>query len=143
MSKPPSLPISLPHLRAVTLIAVVALLTALALPGYHEYKMRSQRAHARATLLEAARWMERTATAHGRYPAAAAIPAGVLAVEGGRYTVVARSQNGLDYTLTATPAAEQTSDRCGVFQINQAGTRRQVATPEVPNPLGPLECWNR
>ncbi|PZO16183.1 MAG: prepilin-type cleavage/methylation domain-containing protein [Burkholderiales bacterium] len=143
MFKPPPLPITLSPLRAVTLIAVVAVLTALALPGYNEYTMRGHRAHARATLLEAAQWMERTATARGRYPAAAAIPAGVLAVEGGRYKVVARSQNGLDYTLTATPAAEQTSDRCGVFQINQAGTRRQVATIEVPDPLGPLECWNR
>lgn len=142
MFKPSLLPIALHPIQTVALIVVATLLTALALTGYQEYTMRSHRAHARAALLEAVQWMERTATARGRYPAAGAIPAGVLAVEGGRYTMVARSQSGFDYTLTATPAAEQAADRCGVFQINQAGTRRQVPTTNVPDPLGPLECWN-
>lgn len=127
----------------MVVIAVVAALVAFALPSYNEYVMRSHRTHARAALLEAAQWMERTATARGRYPSAAAIPAGVLAVEGGRYLVAASSLNGLDYTLTATPTAEQAADRCGIFRINQVGTRRQLPTPEVPEPLGPLEYWNR
>lgn len=124
-------------------VAVVALLAAVALPSYNEYVMRSHRANARAALLQAAQWMERTATAQGTYPLTAAIPPGVLFVEGGRYNIVAVSTNGISYTLTATPAAPQTSDRCASFQINQAGTRAQVATGDVPNPLGPMECWNR
>lgn len=124
-------------------IAVVAILAAVALPSYNEYVMRSHRANARAALLQAAQWMERTATARGRYPLTAAIPAGVLVVEGGRYNIAAASNNGLTYALTATPGAAQLRDRCGAYQINETGTRLQVATPEVPAPLGSMDCWNR
>ncbi len=124
-------------------VAVVALLAAVALPSYNEYVMRSHRANARAALLQAAQWMERTATAQGTYPLTAAIPPGVLFVEGGRYNIVAVSTNGIGYTLTATPAPAQSNDRCASFRIDQAGTRAQVPTAEVPVPLGPMECWNR
>lgn len=124
-------------------IAVVAILAAVALPSYNDYVMRSERANARAALLQAAQWMERTATARGRYPLTAAIPAGVLFVEGGRYNIAAVSNDGVAYTLTATPMGAQAADRCGAYRINQAGTRLQVLTAEVPVPLGPLECWNR
>ncbi|MES2887468.1 MAG: type IV pilin protein, partial [Pseudomonadota bacterium] len=53
-------------------VAVVALLAAVALPSYYEFVMRSHRANARAALLQAAQWMERTATAQGTYPLTAA-----------------------------------------------------------------------
>lgn len=124
-------------------VAVVTVLASLALPSYNEYVMRSHRANARAALLQAAQWMERTATAQGRYPLAAAIPVSVLLVEGGRYAVVAESANGMTYTLTALPNAPQAMDLCGSYRINEAGTRLQVKTDQVPNPLGALECWNR
>jgi type IV pilus assembly protein PilE len=124
-------------------IAVVAVLAAVALPSYNDHVMRSHRANARAALLQAAQWMERTATAQGRYPLTAAIPAGVLFVEGGRYTIAAVSNNGTSYSLTANPNPAQATDRCGAYQINEAGARLQVKTDQVPNPLGPLECWNR
>ena len=124
-------------------IAVVAVLAAVALPSYNDHVMRSHRANARAALLQAAQWMERTATAQGRYPLTAAIPAGVLIVEGGRYAIAAVSNNGTSYSLTANPNPAQATDRCGAYQINEAGTRLQVKTDQVPNPLGPLECWNR
>ncbi len=124
-------------------VAVVALLAAVALPSYNEYVMRSHRANARAALLQAAQWMERTATAQGTYPLTAAIPPGVLFVEGGRYNINVVSNDGLAYTLTAIPGAPQSTDRCASFRIDQAGTRAQVATVDVPNPLGPMECWNR
>ncbi len=124
-------------------IALVAVLATVALPSYKAYVMRSHRANARAALLQAAQWMERTATSQGRYPLTAAIPAGVLLVEGGHYTINAASNNGLTYTLTALPTATQATDRCGAYQINEVGTRLQVKTDQVPSPLGPLKCWGR
>lgn len=124
-------------------VAVVAVLVAVALPSYNDYVLRSHRAHARAALTQTAQWMERTATAQGTYPLAAAIPPGVLFVEGGRYNINAVSNDGLTYQLTAIPTAPQSNDRCGSFRIDHAGTRLQVATVTVPNPLGSLECWNR
>lgn len=124
-------------------VAVVAILAAVALPSYNEYVMRSHRVNARAALLGAAQWMERTATARGSYPLTAAIPGGVLVVEGGRYTIAAVSTNGLDYTLTATPGLTQAADRCGAFRINEVGTRMQRPHGVVTTPLPVGECWDR
>lgn len=47
-------------------ISMLAVLTAAALPSYNDYVMRSHRAHARAALMQATQWMERTANSQGR-----------------------------------------------------------------------------
>ena len=130
-------------IELMIVVAVVAILAAIALPSYNEYVQRSHRANARGALLQASQWMERAATAQGVYPAS--VPAGIMAVEGGRYTVAADSTTGATFTFTATPTAAQATDRCGGFIINQAGTREQTHTAAVTaaNLLTVNECWNR
>jgi type IV pilus assembly protein PilE len=131
-------------IEVMIVVAVVAILAAIALPSYTEYVQRTHRANARGALLQATQWMERAATAQGSYPAATAIPAGILRVEGGRYTVsFTVSANGGTFTAVATPLAAQTADRCGSFQIDQAGTKVQGTTTSVTSPLPVAECWNR
>lgn len=125
-------------------VAIVAILASIALPSYNEYVQRSHRANARAALLQASQWMERASTAQGVYPQAANIPAGILTVEGGRYTIsIDVSGAGDTFTALATPSATQLTDSCGAFQIDQAGTRSQGATTAVVSPLTVQECWNR
>lgn len=130
-------------IELMIVVAVVAILAAIALPSYNEYVQRSHRANARGALLQASQWMERAATAQGVYPAS--VPAGIMAVEGGRYTVAADSTTGATFTFTATPTAAQAADRCGGFIINHAGTRTQTSTASVTaaNLLTVNECWNR
>lgn len=130
-------------IELMIVVAVVALLAAVAWPSYHDHVMRSHRANARAALLQTAQWLERAATAQGRYPLEAAIPAGVQVVEGGRYRVVVESRNGTNYRLMAVPVGQQASDRCGSYELNEAGTRSQRPTAEVPQPLDSPACWNR
>ena len=131
-------------IELMIVVAVIGILSAIAVPSYNEYVRRSHRAHARAALLQAAQWLERAATAQGSYPTTVAtIPAGVLAVEGGRYVVTLPVLTAGTYTLLATPTATQSADRCGVFQMTHAGVRTQVATTSVPVPLTEQECWNR
>ncbi len=127
---------------SIALVAVAAV-AAMALPIINDHVKRGHRANARAALLNAAQWMERTAAARGRYPNAAALPENVLLVKGGQYTIAVASADGLSYTLTAHPHADQASDQCGAYRINQKGVRIQVATLEVPHPLGSRECWDR
>jgi type IV pilus assembly protein PilE len=131
-------------IEVMIVVAVIGILSAIAVPSYNEYVLRGHRANARAALLQAAQWLERAATAQGSYPTAvAAIPAGVLAVEGGRYVVTLPVLTAGTYTLRATPTATQSADMCGVFQMTHAGVRTQVATATVPAPLTAQECWNR
>lgn len=134
-------------IELMIVVAIVALLSAIAVPSYQSYVERSHRANARAALLQASQWMERAATAQGTYPRSnttpSQIPAGILAVEGGRYTVAANSTTGATFTFTATPTTVQAKDRCGAFIIDNAGTRSQGTTTVVTSPLTVQECWNR
>lgn len=134
-------------IELMVVLAIVGIASAVALPQYRDYLQRSHRADARGALMRLAQWMERAATAQGSYPRSdtqpSEIPAAVLAVEGGRYTLSAVSSTGASFVLSATPTAQQASDSCAVFQLDHTGQRSQAPTPAIPTPLDALECWNR
>lgn len=122
-------------------VAIVAILTAVALPSYNEYILRSHRANARTALTAVAQWMERGATVNGQFPFPAAVPAGLLVVEGGRYTLaVAAATPGTTFTATATPMAgtPQVSDKCGSLSIDQTGLKSVAGAT-----LSAADCWAR
>lgn len=136
----------MPHVRAsrgFTLIellialACVALLASLAWPSYQQLILRSQRTQARASLLQAAHWMERAASANGSYPLATDVPTSVLQMEGQRYTlsVVSTAQS---YTLSATPLGVQTADACGTLTVNHLGIRSVLGASQTV-----AQCWSR
>ena len=130
-------------IEIMIVVAIVGILTAIALPSYNEYIRRGHRAEARAGLLQGAQWLERAATATGSYPnASVSLPAALTAVPSGRYAIAkpAASSTGAAFTLTATPQAGQTGDKCGTYTLNQAGVRgaASVASGSLFN-----ECWNK
>ncbi|BDU57907.1 type IV pilin [Limnohabitans sp. MORI2] len=118
-------------------LACVALLASLAWPSYQSLILRSQRSQARASLLQAAHWLERAASANGSYPLAADVPATVLQVEGQRYkmTITSTVQS---YTLSATPLGPQAADTCGTLTINHLGVRSVQGASQTA-----AQCWGR
>ena len=118
-------------------LACVALLASLAWPSYQSLILKSQRAQARASLLQAAHWFERAASANGSYPSAADVPASVLQIDGQRYkmTVVSTAQS---YTLSAAPLGTQTADACGVLTVNHLGVRSVQGASQTA-----AQCWSR
>ena len=118
-------------------LACIALLASLAWPSYQNLVLRSQRAQARASLLQAAHWLERAASANGSYPLTADVPASVLQVDGQRYTMTV-SSTAQSYTLSATPQGGQAADTCGTLTLNHLGVRSVQGASQTA-----AQCWGR
>lgn len=131
-------------IEVVVVMAVIGILTAIAIPSYSEYVRRSQRAEARTVLLEAAQFMQRFYSANDRYDlsragAALALPAGLQQVPAdgtARYTVSLNAVSTTAYTLQAAPAGSMTGDKCGTFTLTSVGRRDVVGATATA-----VECW--
>lgn len=137
--------------EVLVVMAILALLTAVALPNYTAYIQRSARSQARGQLLEAAQWVERQRTQFGRYdnPLAAGtqtLPLGLQcsptnATGAGTcrdYTLSFLAVNVATFTLQAVPVAggPMATDGCANFQVDQTGLRTHTGPATVEVCLG-------
>ncbi|MGB3449129.1 MAG: type IV pilin protein [Giesbergeria sp.] len=127
-------------IEVMIVVAIIGILTAIAVPSYNEYIRRGHRAEARAGLLQAAQWLERAATATGTYPLAAAFPAALKKIPSDRYDITIVSADGATFTLTATPKGAQVGDKCGNYTLANTGLRgaKGVTTGDIVT-----ECWGK
>ena len=106
-------------------VAILGILSAMAYPSYAAHLSKGRRADARAALLDVAQRMERYYTERGTYIGATLGSTGVYpaASSQGYYTMALSAQTLSAFTVTATPTGVQSSDACGRFNYNQAGTK--------------------
>ncbi|CAN5785042.1 type IV pilin protein [soil metagenome] len=138
-------------IEVLTVVTVIGILTALALPSFQEYVRRGHRAEARAGLLQAAQWMERVATANGVYPATTTrngaditpLPVSLTTVPGKRYAVSLKTSTDSAYTLIAVPSGAQSDDKCGTFTLDQSSVRGVVLAAASGSADLIADCWNR
>jgi type IV pilus assembly protein PilE len=131
-------------------VAIVALITAVAVPSYRQYVMRANRADATTALLRLTASQERFYLQNNTYASAALLddapPAGLgfAGTERGYYVITLAPngggyQNG--YILTATAAAgesQATDTDCQVFTVNEQGQR---AAQNATNGDNTVTCW--
>ena len=124
-------------IELLVVLAIVALLTGMALPLYQQAQQRGQRGLAKLTLLQAAHWLERAASNQGQYPAEKDVPTSLLRPEGLHYQLNL-SSSAQSFVLTAQPSGAQDGDPCGSLTLSSTGERGvQDAS------LTAATCWSR
>jgi len=123
-------------------VAILGILSAIALPAYKQYVERGYRANAKTVLLEGAQFMERYRAVNFKYVDAANNPPTLAAglqvspKEGGaRYAIALSSVDATSFTLTATPTG-WTDALCGSLSITNLGVKGQSAGDAA-------SCWNK
>ena len=120
-------------LELMTVVMIIGVLSAIAIPSYRTYLMRAQRSDATAALMRVAQAQEKFYLQNNRYATNAELATapplglGIVRTEHNFYTLgLASTDTTLDFTATATPVGtgpQSKDSACVTFTINQQGTR--------------------
>ena len=129
-------------IEVMIVVAIIGILSAVALPSYNEYIRRGHRSEARAGLLQAQQWLERASTATGLYPSA--LPA-ALTWSGDStkryvisYTIVGTPISSFTLKATRKSPGPQASDKCGDFTLTNTGVQ---GASSLSAGATAAECW--
>lgn len=133
-------------IEVMIVVAILGIVSAIALPSYRAHIDRSRRADARTQLLQAAQFMQRFYTANDSYQYDRAansssdqMPAQLKQSPADSSPVYALTVNAStsDYTLTMAPVAGSplANDACGAFTLTATGVRGVTGTKSRD------ECW--
>ena len=117
-------------------IAIIGILSAIAIPSYMTYVQRGHRSNVKTVLLEAAQFMERQRSSNFTY-AAVALPARlqVSPSQGTKRYDVTLVSTATSFTLTATPSG-WVDTACGNLTLTNLGVKGQSAGDSAT-------CWNK
>jgi len=111
-------------IELMVVVVIIAILAAIAIPGYRNYVLRTHRTDGKDLLLRLALAQERYYTANNRYAAAFTDLAQPSNSEHGYYVAqIATASSSLAYTLTAVPQGDQADDACADLTLDNTGVR--------------------
>ena len=125
-------------IELLIVIVIVAVLAAIALPGYQEYVRKARRTQAKTDLVEISQKLEREFTLNRSYAAFPVLNYPHSPQTGAPYYDLTFTPDPLDttYTITATATGSQTSDsKCGNLSLSSLGVKTASGS------LGAAGCW--
>lgn len=118
-------------IELMIVIAIVAILTAIAVPLYTNQVEKTRRADAVSSLMATAQQLERCFTRNSDYTNASC-PSGTFPSEDEFYEITVTSTS-TTYDLTAAPQGSQSGDDCASFELDHLGNRNSTGTAD--------RCW--
>ena len=132
-------------IELLTVVAIIGILAAIALPAYRRYVVRANRTDAKTALTQTAHALERCYTNSTPYAydgavctAAVTLP---FTVPSGAYVISATVRTPQAYTLLATAQGPQAADdaECANFSLTETGAQTVSGTLTAT----PERCWRR
>lgn len=138
-------------IELMIVVAIIAILSAIAMYAYSGYIARGKRADARNQLMQAAQFMQQFYSANDSFSkdrtgATVVIPASLQQSPSGStaiYTLSTPTTTAMTYTLTMTPVSpgSMAADSCGAFTLTSTGIRGILTSAGVGSDSQRDACW--
>jgi len=121
-------------------VAIVGILSSIAIPSYDQYVKKTRRGDAQGALMGLASAMERYYVDNRTFVGAdpGTIFSDKAPVDGSEtyYVLAVESATRRDFTVSATPKNAQAKDKCGTMTLSRSGVKKVVSAK-----LSAADCW--
>lgn len=130
-------------IELMTVMVIVAILGAIAIPSYRAYVVRANRSDAKTSLMFLSGALERCYTRYNSYAYNADAALGCTVAfpqtsDNGYYSITAPTRTATTFMLTATPQGAQATDTaCGNLSLDNVNSRYKTGTKALS------ECWGK
>ena len=129
-------------IELMTVVVVISILAAIAVPSYLRYSYRARRAEGQEMLLRIANAQERYYATNNHYGSLSDVGFAITTSPKGYYSVdipASASTSPLSFTVEAVPQGPQAKDVCGTLTIDNTGKKLPLLSDATRNSNG--NCW--